>query len=124
MRQIIFVFVFYSIFSNFTFSQSLSLSGHVLDGKQAPLENAHVHIGNQFGLSAADGWFRLNNISRGEHRVNISFIGFQTLDTIIFLRENTEINFQLKESAANLETILLQETLQRTSSQTTEKVNQ
>lgn len=123
MRQIPFVFLLFVILPNFSFSQSLTLRGRVVDEQQIPLENAHVHIDKKFALTGVDGWYRVDNLQDGEYKVSVSYIGFQTLDTVISLTEDREINFQLREAEATLETVILEGTPRRRTSENIEKVN-
>ncbi|UJH91701.1 TonB-dependent receptor [Antarcticibacterium sp. 1MA-6-2] len=80
-------------------------------------EGAHIHISNKFDLTNADGRYRFANLRSGRHRILVTYIGFKSLDTIISLDQDAEVNFQLKEERASLETVILKSIQRRTSSE-------
>lgn len=123
MKQLQFVLLLFTIFPITTFAQQISLEGRVVDEQDKPLLGAHVHINNRFVLAEENGNYRIGNLKEGEHRINVSYIGFRTLDTVISLAENAVVNFKLKEDAAALEEILINGNARRRSSENIEKVN-
>lgn len=123
MKQLQFVLLLFTIFPITTFAQQISLEGKVVNEQDKPLLGAHVHINNRFVLAGEDGNYRIGNLKEGEHRINVSYIGFRTLDTVISLAENAVVNFKLKEDAAALEEVLINGNARRRSSENIEKVN-
>ena len=67
-------------------TRGYELKGTVLDRDlQAGLLGAHIYlpalaVGT---VSHDDGSFKLSGLSRGEHRVKLSYIGYETLDTLV-----------------------------------------
>ena len=123
MKQLQFVLLLFTIFPITTFAQQISLEGKVVNEQDKSLLGAHVHINNRFVLAGEDGNYRIGNLKEGEHRINVSYIGFRTLDTVISLAENAVVNFKLKEDAAALEEVLINGNVRRRSSENIEKVN-
>ncbi|WP_037318194.1 TonB-dependent receptor domain-containing protein [Salegentibacter sp. Hel_I_6] len=123
MKQFLFVLLLFIIFPITIFSQQLSLEGKVVDEQEVALEGAHVHINNRFVLAGENGTYHIANLKEGEHRINVSYIGFKTLDTLVSLDKDAVVNFKLKEDAAALEAILLNGNARRRSSENIEKVN-
>ena len=123
MKQIPFVLLLFILFQNFTYSQQITLKGRIIDHNDSGLESAHVHINNQFMLTRENGYYQINNLKEGEYRINISYLGFTSIDTIISLSGNTVIDFKMKEETASLQTIVLESIARRRSSENIEKVN-
>ncbi|WP_424492385.1 TonB-dependent receptor [Salinimicrobium sp. GXAS 041] len=123
MKQLLLVLLLFIIFLNFSYSQQLNLEGRVVDEQDLGLENAHIHINKKFALAGENGHYHIGNLKEGEYTISISYLGFHTLDTVVSLSESTVINFQLSESAANLETVILEGNLRRTSSENVEKIS-
>lgn len=104
-------------------SQSYTLEGKVTDPSNNPLEHAHVHVGELFVTTNKTGHYRLDNFKEGTYSVNISFVGFKTLDTVLTLQQDTVIDFVLKEETAFLDEVVLSGIPRRRISQNVEKVN-
>ncbi len=123
MKQLLFVLLLFVIFQKSSYSQDLKLEGRIVDEQDLGLENAHIHINKKFVLAGENGYYHIGNLEEGEYSISISYIGFKTLDTVVSLSENTVLNFQLSESAANLEAVVLEGNSRRTSSENVEKIN-
>ncbi|MBI6117451.1 TonB-dependent receptor [Salegentibacter maritimus] len=123
MKQLQFVLLLFTIFPTITFSQQLKLEGRVVNEQDEALLGAHIHINNRFVLAGENGSYRIGALKEGEHRINVSYIGFRTLDTLISLAEDTVVNFKLKEDAAALEEVFINSHARRRSSENIEKVN-
>lgn len=123
MKQLQFVLLLFTIFPTITFSQQLTLEGRVVNEQDEALLGAHIHINNRFVLAGENGSYRIGALKEGEHRINVSYIGFRTLDTLISLAEDTVVNFKLKEDAAALEEVFINSHARRRSSENIEKVN-
>ena len=96
------------IVSNLATAQ-VSFNGLVEDERGFPLFGAHVHSSMGNTLSDEHGKFSFENISKGEKRVQISYIGFQSIDTIVLIENSKPIKFQLKEDIEILGEVLLEE---------------
>lgn len=124
MRQYFVGLLFFLFVSGSVFSQSFFLEGTVTDSENIPLEAAHIHIGDRFALTNAGGYFRIDGISKGEHFLSISFLGFQTLNTPITVDKNLEMNFALKEDTSALGEILVTGNNRRVSAENKDVVSQ
>lgn len=124
MRQFTIVFLFLISSTQALLAQSFSIEGEIYDSNNFALEGAHVHIGNRFALTNPGGYFRMDNLERGTHRLSISYIGFFTLDTVVNLEEDITLSFKLKESTASLGEILVEGNTRRVSSENVERVSQ
>jgi len=84
-----------------------SVTGKVLDAENnQPLAGATVIIPNtNYGTSTGpDGTFTLGNLPAGIHTLKVSFVGFQTKQKRITIKDNRQItvNVELVNSAYNL----------------------
>ncbi|TCI91486.1 TonB-dependent receptor [Tenacibaculum sp. M341] len=57
-----------------------------------------------------DGIAEFSEIPNGKHQIVISFLGFQTLETIIQVPNDSNLIFKLKEDSNQLEAVVLQST--------------
>lgn len=123
MKQLLFVFLLSAIFQQSFYSQQLSLKGRVMDEQGNGLEYAHIHLDNTYALAQEDGEYHLKNLQQGEHHLSVSFIGYVPLDTVVLLKEDAVINFQLQEETASLDAVVLSGNKRRSSPRNIEKVN-
>lgn len=123
MKKISLVVLLIALFPNAGFTQSLSLSGQVTDQQERPLQFAHVHINKQFSLTDEQGSYHFDKLDQGELQIRVSYVGFISLDTIVSLTETRQLNFQLREDAASLETVLLEHTRQRSRPENIQRVS-
>ncbi|WP_037373389.1 TonB-dependent receptor [Salinimicrobium xinjiangense] len=104
-------------------AQSITLEGRITDEKNQPLEHAHVHFGSFFSTSDKQGNYHISHITKGTYNLNISFLGFKQIDTVVSIEEDLVLNFTLKEDAAALEEIVLTGLTQRSGAENKERVN-
>ena len=123
MKLIPFVLLIFIIFQNFSYAQQLRLEGRITDEKGSGLQHAHVHINNNFVLAGENGYYVVRNLQENNYRINISYLGFTSIDTVISLSEDTVLDFRMKEGADNLQAVLLEGIARRLSSENVEKVN-
>ncbi|MBE98882.1 TonB-dependent receptor [Flavobacterium coralii] len=86
-----------------------TLGGSVRTPQNIALDGAHIHIGALHGITAPDGSYEVHNIPGGEQRVVISYIGYKTLDTIIFFHNDVRLNAILKPESLKLEEVVVSE---------------
>lgn len=84
-----------------------SVGGKITDKNNNALEKCHVHISSQSTNSKKDGSYILYNIPNRFSKVYITFIGFQTIDTIIEVKGNLTIDFKMKQKTEQLEEVVL-----------------
>lgn len=80
--------------------------------EKEPLLGATVYISslNKGATTDFDGAAMLEDIPDGEYELQISYLGFETLQTQIKVPYGSELQFYLKESANALEEVVLQST--------------
>lgn len=105
-----------------TFSQSLTLEGQVTDSSNNILDHAHVHVGKFFVTTNKSGYYHLDELKEGSYMVNVSYLGYRTIDTVLTLSEDTVVDFILKEETASLSEVVLSGIPRRRVSQNVEKV--
>ncbi len=82
------------------------------DKEKEPLHGASVYIEtlNKGAITNFDGVAFLEDIPNGEYKLQISFLGFETLEKLITIPSNEELIFYLKESSNALDEVVLQST--------------
>jgi iron complex outermembrane receptor protein len=90
------------------FSQEYNLKGRVIDENQLALPGCHIHYKNHFTTTDNHGSFSLKHIIEKEAKLQVSFIGYNQLDTIIKLPSPTSIVIQLKPENKLIQQILIQ----------------
>lgn len=102
--------------SFYTFSQSGSISGKILDQKNSPLPGAHISIEHPWGeqvksgITENNGSFKINNVPIGGYNVKISFLGMEEWSKeVSFSGQDLNLgNIQLKESAEKLDEVVVE----------------
>lgn len=76
------------------------ISGRVTDESSQPLAGASVVIDSLAAGVAADndGNYSLRGLKNGNHRLHISFTGYEPCDTLVPLRGSSTVNVSLKEA--------------------------
>lgn len=88
----------------------LSLSGRVLDESGEPLPGASVvaeGLGRRGAITNRDGAYVIKELSKGNYRITISFIGFQTKVDTVLLPKDTIYNIQLRASSYSLQEVVV-----------------
>ena len=93
---ILFLVCFGSMYSQNT------LNGNVIDEQNQPLSGSHVHVGSKTVTADSFGKFMLNNIPNGKTKIFVSYVGYQSLDTIVTVSSNTTLNFVLRKKSEAL----------------------
>lgn len=106
-KKILFFFTFI-MFCNILFSQN-TISGKIVSQQLEVLSGAHIHMGRHTVSSDYNGNYTLSNLPSGPVKVNISFIGYQSVDTIINLQGNLKLDFKLTVQTANLQEIVIKQ---------------
>ena len=99
---------------SFSLSAQNTINGTIVDDKSEPIEAAVVSLmsadKSQFikaSVTKADGTFSIKNISNGLYVLNISSLGYKTLDTQAF--EISDADKDLKQIILNSDTQALEE---------------
>ncbi len=88
------------------FSQN-TISGKTSSQNLLPLAGTHIHIGKKSTSSTSNGTYSIKNLPNGQMSVSVSYVGFKTIDTIINVKGNSNLNFTLKPNTANLNEVIV-----------------
>ena len=88
------------------------IEGTVVDGKaDRPLPGAQVVVeGTNIGsATASDGTYRIPNVPTGEQVIRVQFVGYTAQERTVIVEEGEtlSINFTLRESAVNLDEVVV-----------------
>ncbi|MCY4206099.1 MAG: carboxypeptidase-like regulatory domain-containing protein, partial [Bacteroidetes bacterium] len=104
--------------ANPAFSQSVSILGRVTDYASAqPVRDAHVFIASSLIGTATDhdGYFRLNDVPPGSHRIVVTMLGYEAsnIDTLLRANKTYELDVNLNTATVELEEIVVNARLAR-----------
>lgn len=112
MRFLIKTFgVFLLLVSNVVLSQHHHFSGQVFNEQEQFISNAHIHFGEYTTVSNPIGEFEFRYLYAKKYRLVITHVGYQTLDTLIDLRNDLKSKWILKPTTLDLENVLVQQKL-------------
>ena len=97
---------------SFSYGQtSYQFKGVVVDEEDSPLAGAFVIIEdvNRSGITDSNGRFSINNLSKDLNTIKITFLGYEPLIDTVSLQKEITHKFQLKESAVNLNEVILKD---------------
>ncbi|MDR0229680.1 MAG: TonB-dependent receptor [Flavobacteriaceae bacterium] len=114
--------VLFVLFSVAVSAQTVKVSGDVSDDYGQVLPGSTITIGNQSFMTDIKGKFESQPLEKGRHRLKISFIGYQPIDTLLHIERDIKVHFHLKEDATLLEQVVVDTHAQKTVANT-EKVN-
>lgn len=110
MQKLTLVFLF--LLGTSTYSQNtFTISGKITDVQNQPISIGDVllfPIENDTLIkytSILDGNFSMESVSLGSYRLQISCLGFDTVEKVLNLNENLSLVVQLNESATNLDEV-------------------
>lgn len=83
------------------------LSGTITTNRLSPLDGAHIHIDKQVASTNPDGKYVISDLPSGKHRIVVSFVGYQSKDTVITILGETKIDFRLKPDVSNLSEVVV-----------------
>lgn len=89
-------------------AQTSTLTGKVIDENQNPLSGATIVIKNlnKGTTTNFDGEFEIK-IKRGQHNVEISYVGYKTISQSILLTSNQNLTFRLASAENVLDEVLV-----------------
>jgi iron complex outermembrane receptor protein len=101
------IFIALSFFvSTLLFSQN-TITGTITNADKTSLIGSHVHIGSKTVSSDSNGDFLIRNLPSGKTKIYISFIGYQSIDTVIVLIKDVKLNFEMKQSQNLLQEVVV-----------------
>ena len=107
MSKKIFIVFWLMLLCNTLYSQH-AISGKIALQGQAIASNVHIHIGQKIIRSDVSGGYLATNLPAGRTPISISYVGYQSIDTIVDLHTNLAINFRLKVNTTNLNEVVVQ----------------
>lgn len=92
--------------SIFTFSQN-TVSGRIVNKDNKVVSDCHIHIGSKTTSSTTEGVYKIKNLPNGQVKINISCIGYQTIDSVLDVASDLELNFVLTAKETMLNEVLI-----------------
>ncbi|MCG9793383.1 TonB-dependent receptor [Flavobacterium algicola] len=109
MSKKILVFFCFVVCTNALYSQH-TISGKIISKEPISASDTHIHIGNKVINITVDDSFTAKNLPSRKTNIFISQLGFQSIDTIINLKSDLVINFELKRLANKLAEVVIHHT--------------
>ena len=96
------------------FAQSATFQAVILEKEtNEPLIGATIFLKDigKGNVSDIEGKISIENVPEGKHQISISFIGFQTIDTVVAISANNPLfTFYLQEASDELEEVVIRAT--------------
>ena len=122
MKKAIITLLLFPLCISALFCQEFDVTGVVEDENGLPMPGCHIHKGPECYITNRFGTFQFSSlISKAE--LNISFIGYETLDTTVALSNDTQLRIKLKPSMTVLKDISIVSN-HKTTSRKTQQVSQ
>ncbi len=86
-----------------------SIKGKVSTQTMTPIGGSHIHIGKKTVSSDEKGSYSIKNLPLGPLNVHVSYVGYQSIDTIITLTASIVLDFKLKESTNRLNEVVVKQ---------------
>ncbi|MFC6859471.1 TonB-dependent receptor [Zunongwangia atlantica] len=94
-------------FNSFAQDFNFELSGTVTSQTGDALDGAYIKVGDQYFWTSEDGFYSAK-LAEGTYQIEVSIIGFTSLDTVIQLHENRKLDFALEQSVNGLDEVMLE----------------
>jgi iron complex outermembrane recepter protein len=108
MNKFLWVCFSFFLFCVTGFSQN-TISGKTTTTEPIALSEVHIHIGKKTVSSDEYGKYSIKNVPNGNLKVHVSHIGYVSIDTIIELTSNLNLNFILKPKTAILNEVVIKQ---------------
>jgi iron complex outermembrane receptor protein len=105
--KIYFVFCFCLLFTS-GFSQN-TVSGKITSREGIPLSGSHIHIRTKTKSSDVSGNYLIKRLPSGNSKVFVSYVGFQSVDTLVNLDGDQVLNFALRQNTAQLQEVVIRQ---------------
>lgn len=90
------IFILFALSFGKLWSQN-TISGTIMSDENKPLFGAHVHIGTKATNTDGNGYYSVQKVSNGKTKLFVSYIGYQSIDTVIVVQSSLVLNFTLKK---------------------------
>ncbi|QSW90049.1 TonB-dependent receptor [Flavobacterium endoglycinae] len=104
----LFLIIILTAFTSFS-QEKFTLSGTIKDSKNnETLIGVNIYIpALKIGTTTNEYGFYSLTVPRGEHQIEISYVGYQTVQQTIILNQNTKSNFSISESGQELQEVII-----------------
>ena len=99
--------VFFLLVFCFDVQSQHSITGKVSTQAMTPVIGSHIHIGKKTVSSDEKGNYAIKNLPAGKLNVHVSYVGYQSIDTLITLTASIVLDFKLKESTNRLSEVIV-----------------
>ena len=86
-----------------------SISGKIICQEPISFSGIHIHIDEKIIRSDDSGNYSAASLPFGTIKINVSFIGYQPIDTIVDLKSNLKLDFKLKPNTTLLQEVIIQQ---------------
>lgn len=90
------IFILFALSFGKLWSQN-TISGTIMSDENKPLNGAHVHIGAKTTTTDSNGNYSVQKVSNGKTKLFISYVGYQSIDTMIVVQSTIVLDFKLKK---------------------------
>ena len=91
---------------NFAFGQ-FTISGQITDENNKPIDGCHIHIKNKNVSSTISGNYFVDNIQKGQIKIYISSLGYQSIEKTIFIDKNLVYNVTMISKVNSLNDVVV-----------------
>jgi len=101
--------LFFVALSGWSYAQTGSISGVVLDEANLPLPGASVNIKslNRGTSTDGNGQFKLASVPMGSHSLSVTFVGYEVLTRQVNVNGAVQVSLKLIPSAQNLNEVVV-----------------
>ena len=109
-KRCIFLILIFTTFTSFS-QEKFTLSGTITDFKNnETLIGVNIYIPSlKIGTTTNEYGFYSLTVPAGEHEIEITYFGFQTIQKTVNLNQNTKINFGLNEGGEELQEVVIKD---------------
>lgn len=105
---LLFFFIFCSISTTFSQQTDIVFKGRILDAQtkeQLPGATVRVTELKRAGNARLDGTFSIEKVPAGSYHLQVSYLGYQSLDTVVNVSGSTTVTLLLKTDTRSLNTV-------------------
>ncbi|MEM1124858.1 MAG: TonB-dependent receptor, partial [Bacteroidota bacterium] len=102
------LFLIVVLLTNYAFSQSLTLSGKIIDEENQPIEFANILLKSTINpawqngtITDQNGQFKVTIPEKGNYELTISFVGFTDWQKVIDVQQSVDLQFIELKSVVN-----------------------
>jgi iron complex outermembrane receptor protein len=109
MQKKYYFICFFLMFCGYSFSQN-TISGTIFNPEKLPLVDAHIHIGSRKVSSDASGFYSMSKVPSKTIKIHVSYVGYQSIDTLVTVNASSNLNFTLKVNTNQLDEVVVAQT--------------